>query len=71
MVRAFPPAVRFSGVSFSYNVSYAVFGGMTPLLISWLVRFDRMAPVWYVAGVAVIGLIAVLLAPVARSELAA
>jgi MFS family permease len=68
MVRAFPPAVRFSGLSFSYNISYAVFGGMTPLLVSWLVHFDRMAPVWYVAAVGVIGLVAALLAPVARSN---
>jgi hypothetical protein len=28
------PAVRFTGVSFSYNVAYAVFGGMTPPLVS-------------------------------------
>jgi len=34
MVRAFPSPVRFSGVSFSYNISYAVFGGVTPLLVS-------------------------------------
>jgi hypothetical protein len=67
MVRAFPPAVRFSGLSFSYNVAYAVFGGMTPLLVSWLVHFDRMAPVWYVAGVAVIGLAALLVAPAVRA----
>ncbi|MBU6248643.1 MAG: MFS transporter, partial [Xanthomonadaceae bacterium] len=33
MVAAFPPAVRFSGLSFSYNVAYAVFGGITPPLI--------------------------------------
>jgi len=63
MVRAFPASVRFSGLSFSYNVAYAVFGGATPLLVSWLVHLDRLAPAHYVAGVAVIGLAAVLLAP--------
>jgi MFS family permease len=36
MVRAFPPQVRFTGVSFSYNIAYAVFGGLTPLVVSWL-----------------------------------
>jgi hypothetical protein len=30
MVNAFPPVVRFSGLSFSYNVAYAIFGGLTP-----------------------------------------
>jgi MFS family permease len=61
MVRAFPPSVRFSGLSFSYNLSYALFGGLTPLLLSWLVHFDRMAPVCYVGGVAAIALAALLL----------
>jgi MFS family permease len=28
MVKAFPPVVRFSGLSFSYNVAYAIFGGL-------------------------------------------
>ncbi|MGI4744897.1 MAG: MFS transporter [Janthinobacterium lividum] len=63
MVHAFPASVRFSGLSFSYNVAYAVFGGATPLLVSWLVHLDRLAPAHYVAGVAVIGLAAVFLAP--------
>ncbi len=34
MVQAFPPSIRFSGVSFSYKVAYAVFGGLTPLRTS-------------------------------------
>jgi hypothetical protein len=29
LAQAFPPAVRFSGISFSYNVAYAIFGGLT------------------------------------------
>jgi hypothetical protein len=28
MIRAFPAEVRFSGLSFAYYISYAVFGGM-------------------------------------------
>jgi hypothetical protein len=34
MVKAFPPVVRFSGLSFSYNVAYAIFGGLTPMVVS-------------------------------------
>ncbi len=64
MVRAFPPAVRFSGMSASYNVAYALVGGATPLLIVWLAGLNRMAPAWYVAGVSVVGLLAVLAFPV-------
>ncbi|PZP97853.1 MAG: MFS transporter [Variovorax paradoxus] len=54
-VRAFPPAVRFSGLSFAYNMAYAVFGGLTPVLISVWQKVDVMAPAHYVAGVAVLG----------------
>ena len=57
MVVAFPPAVRFSGLSFSYNVAYALFGGLTPPLIGLLVkRFGVLAPAHYVAFTAVIGI---------------
>jgi MFS family permease len=63
MVRAFPPAVRFTGVSFSYNVSYAVFGGMTPPLVSWLTHFNRLSAAHYVAAVAIFSLAAIFAAP--------
>ena len=63
MVRAFPAAVRFTGVSFSYNIAYAVFGGVTPLLVSWSGHFDRMSPAHYVAAITSLGLVAILAAP--------
>jgi MFS family permease len=44
MIHAFPASIRFSGVSFCYNVGYAVFGGLSPLLVSWLVHLDRLGP---------------------------
>jgi MFS family permease len=57
MVVAFPPAVRFSGLSFSYNIAYALFGGLTPPMIGLLVqRFGVLAPAHYVALTAVIGI---------------
>ncbi len=56
MVVAFPPAVRFSGLSFSYNIAYALFGGLTPPLIGILVtHFGVLAPAHYVAMTALIG----------------
>jgi MFS family permease len=36
-VMSFPAAVRFSGLSFSYNIAYAIFGGLTPIVISLLI----------------------------------
>ncbi|MDD4929721.1 MAG: MFS transporter [Gallionella sp.] len=47
-VLAFPPQVRFSGLSFSYNVAYAVFGGLTPVLVSLALPVDPQAPAHYV-----------------------
>jgi MFS family permease len=67
MVQAFPPAVRFTGVSFSYNVACAVVGGVTPLVVSWLAHIDRFSPAHYVAVAGVIGMFAPLL--LSRQEL--
>ena len=63
MVRAFPPPVRFSGVSFSYNVVYAIFGGLTPPLVLWLAQLNRIGPAYYIAVVTLAGLLATMLAP--------
>ncbi|MGC1550173.1 MAG: MFS transporter [Rhodanobacter sp.] len=55
MVEAFPPPVRFSGLSFSYNVAYAVFGASTVSMIGWLAAYaGRMAPAHYVAITALV-----------------
>jgi MFS family permease len=56
MVRAFPPAVRFSGLSFSYNVAYALFGGLTPFAVALLIARWPLAPAHYVAAVCAVGL---------------
>ncbi|RJS25222.1 MFS transporter [Corallococcus sp. H22C18031201] len=55
MVRAFPAEVRFSGLSFSYNVAYAIFGGLTPLVVTLLMKADPHAPAHYVAALCALG----------------
>ena len=60
-VRLFPAPVRFSGLSFSYNVSYAVFGGLTPIVLTLWIRTDPMAPAYYVGGLAILGMLLALL----------
>jgi len=55
MVNAFPPVVRFSGISFSYNVAYAVFGGLTPIVVSLMLKSNPMAPALYVGALCVFG----------------
>ncbi|QCI97377.1 MFS transporter [Agrobacterium larrymoorei] len=54
MVRAFPASVRFSGLSFAYNVSYAVFGGLTPIAVSTGLAVNPMAHAWYLIFIAVL-----------------
>lgn len=54
-VMSFPPVVRFSGLSFSYNVAYAVFGGLTPVMVSLLLPLDKLAPAHYVVALSVVG----------------
>jgi MFS family permease len=60
MVRVFPPEIRFTGVSFAYNIAYAVFGGLTPLVVAKLTTINPLAPVHYVAAIVLVGILAVL-----------
>jgi MFS family permease len=58
MVGAFPATVRFSGISFSYNVAYAIFGAATPPLIAVMAATrGALAPAEYVAVTAVAGIV--------------
>jgi MFS family permease len=57
LVQSFPAQVRFSGLSFSYNLSYAIFGGLTPVIVSLMLKNDAMGPAWYVIAVAIVGLV--------------
>ncbi|QTF07052.1 MHS family MFS transporter [Brenneria izadpanahii] len=57
MVRAFPAEVRFSGISFSYNVAYAIFGGLTPIFVTLIMKVTPLAPAWYVLTLAGVGVL--------------
>lgn len=41
LVELFPTRVRFTGVSASYNLSVAAFGGTAPLIGTWIVNHTR------------------------------
>lgn len=36
LVDSFPAPIRYSGISFSYNISYAIFGGLTPIFFAFV-----------------------------------
>ncbi|HSC81796.1 MAG TPA: MFS transporter [Chitinolyticbacter sp.] len=57
LVRAYPAVVRFSGLSFSYNVAYAIFGGLTPVMLTLWLKTDALAPAHYVAALSVLGMV--------------
>jgi MFS family permease len=63
MVQLFPPAVRFSGLSFSYNLSYAIFGGLTPMIVTLWLKSDSLAPSHYVVTLALVGAATAFLLP--------
>ena len=56
-VRVFPAAVRFTGLSFYYNIAYAIFGGITPVLTQVWLQNDRMGPAYYVGFVSLLAIV--------------
>jgi hypothetical protein len=66
MVRSFPAQVRFTGVSFSYNIAYAFFGGLTPLVVSSLARANPLSPAHYLAAVTLLGIVTIFMATTRR-----
>src|SRR5699024_11029622 len=53
--------VRNGALSITYNISASLFGGTTPLIVSWLISqtSNRMVPGYYVVFSSIIGLIVV------------
>ena len=60
LVKAFPAQVRFSGLSFSYNLAYAIFGGLTPVVVTLMLKNNPLAPAYYVIAICVLGMITAL-----------
>lgn len=59
----FPTQVRYSGLSLAYSTSVSLFGGFTPLVLTSLVGMtgSQLAPGFYLAGTAVLSLVAAVL----------
>jgi len=62
--RIFPPFIRFSGLSFAYNVTYAIFSAITPQLTLYLLnptkilgQYSYMGAGFYIATICIIALI--------------
>lgn len=61
MTELFPTSIRYGGVSLAYNISVAVFGGLTPFIASWLIKAldTTTAPALWVMAAALVSFIAV------------
>jgi len=55
MVKSFPSAIRFSGIALSYNISFAIFGGLTPLIMAIFPANDLFGAAHYVAALCLVG----------------
>jgi len=38
IVEIFPTQIRYTGFAVSYNITYAIFGGLTPLIVTALIQ---------------------------------
>ncbi len=58
MVHVFPATIRFSGLSTSYNVAYAIFGGFTPIVVTLMLQASPFAPAIYTLVLGAVGVTA-------------
>lgn len=56
MVKSFPPAVAFSGVSLAYNFGFGVMAGLTPIFIAALLPAVPHIPSLYLFALEVLGI---------------
>ncbi|GAA4885968.1 MFS transporter [Serinicoccus chungangensis] len=63
MAAIFPTAVRTTGMSVAYNVGVTTLGGLTPLVLAWLVdQFADVSPAIYYIAVVILSLVGLTLA---------
>jgi MFS family permease len=59
MNEIFPVHVRSTGVSIMYNLAVMLFGGLAPMVVTWLIAVtgDKMSPIYYVLFSGAIGVL--------------
>ena len=62
LVELFPTAIRYTGIAISYNLAFAFFGGLTPLIATYLIKFteNNLSPSLYLGISAIFCVIAVI-----------
>ncbi len=41
LIELFPTRIRYTGYAFSYNIAYAIFGGLTPLVAESIIQYSK------------------------------
>lgn len=53
-IKFFAPEIRYSGISLSWNLGNAIFGGTTPLICSFIVHYTRLKPEHYLMFISIL-----------------
>jgi hypothetical protein len=70
MVSLFPPKIRVSGISFTYNIAYALWASVTPLVLIALVPWSPWVCVGYCVVMGAVGVGAAAYFPARHSKTA-
>lgn len=70
MVEMFPKRIRVTAVSVSYNITFAILGGTSPMVAVWLIERSHsdLAFAWYIAGAALVSFLVTLTLKDRRNE---
>lgn len=62
LAEQFPTDVRSTGLSLAYNFAVTIFGGFSPLIVTWLIAStgDKLAPAYYAIAAAALSFVALL-----------
>lgn len=65
LAEIFPTNMRYSGVAFAYNLGFAIFGGLTPLIAIALIHYTKIlqSPSYYLIATSITGIICTLILP--------
>ena len=63
LIDLFKQDVRYTGIGFSYNIGFAIFGGLTPMIVFGTIKAsgDKLAPAYILIAGAIIILIAMII----------
>lgn len=63
LTETFPTEVRYTGFALSFNLANAIFGGSAAFVATSLIEVtgSNLAPAWYMVGVSVVALVAMIL----------